>query len=264
MRWIYLSPHLDDAVLSCGGLIREQTLSKIQVEIWTICSGDPPPGELSPFAKLLHTRWGTEIDTSSLRRAEDVAACQIIGARHRHLPILDCIYRQSKDGHWLYPSEESIFGILSVEDAGTVFTLQTFLATILKPDDVLVIPLTIGNHVDHQLVRIAAEGLGGRPLLYFADVPYVIEHPEKVLEVTQNFKSQLYNFSLPALTSWQESIQAYRSQLDVLFKGVENMYATIDQYYQKEKGLRLWSQDKDHPFSKPDNNFVVNQTSLCN
>ena len=27
MRWIYLSPHFDDAVLSCGGLIWEQTHS---------------------------------------------------------------------------------------------------------------------------------------------------------------------------------------------------------------------------------------------
>jgi hypothetical protein len=35
MRWIYLSPHLDDAALSAGGLIYEQTQAGIQVEIWT-------------------------------------------------------------------------------------------------------------------------------------------------------------------------------------------------------------------------------------
>ena len=244
MRWIYISPHLDDAVLSCGGLIREQTLSKTQVEIWTVCSGDPPAGRLSPFANIQHSQWATGVDASALRRAEDIYACQIIGARHRHLPFLDCIYRRSKDGSWLYPSEESIFGHLSVEDAATIYTLQTFLASILKSDDVLVIPLTIGNHVDHQMVRIGVEELG-RPLLYYPDVPYVIEHAEKIIELTQNFNSQLYNFSLPALASWQKSIQAYRSQLDVLFNGVEKMYSAINHYYQKEKGLRLWRQDYD-------------------
>lgn len=251
MRWIYLSPHLDDGVLSCGGLIREQTLSRTQVEIWTVCSGDPPAGSLSPFANLQHTQWGTGKDASIIRRAEDIAACQIIGARHRHFPFLDCIYRQSKDGSWLYPSEESIFGQLSVEDAAMIYTLQTFLATILKHDDVMVIPLSIGNHVDHQMVRIAVESLG-RPLLYYADLPYVIKQPEKVIEATYNFNSQLYNFSLLALASWQKSVQAYRSQLDVLFKGVENMYSTINLYYQKEKGLRLWRQVNIQSFHNPE------------
>jgi LmbE family N-acetylglucosaminyl deacetylase len=244
MRWIYISPHLDDAVLSCGGLIREQTSSKTPVEIWTICAGDPPSGSFSSFANFQHTQWGTGIDAYTLRRAEDIAACQIIGARYRHLPFLDCIYRQSKDGNWLYPNEESIFGVLSVEDAGTIYTLQTFLAAILKPDDVLVIPLTLGNHVDHQLVRNAAEGLR-RPLLYYADAPYVIEYPEKIIDVTHNLNSQLYNFSLQDLVSWQEASQAYRSQLNVLFDGVEKMRSTIDQYFQKEKGIRLWRPDSD-------------------
>jgi LmbE family N-acetylglucosaminyl deacetylase len=179
------------------------------------------------------------MDAPALRRAEDVTACQIVGARYRHLPFPDCIYRQSNDGTWLYPSEQSIFGELSGEDAGTQYTLRTFLATILKADDILVIPLTVGDHVDHQMVRNAAEALE-RPLLYYADAPYVIKHPEKIIDATRNFKSKLYNISLQSLASWQEASQAYISQLDVLFDGVEKMHATIASYYQKEKGLCLW------------------------
>jgi LmbE family N-acetylglucosaminyl deacetylase len=33
MRWIYLSPHFDDAVLSCGGLIFDQAQAGTPVEI---------------------------------------------------------------------------------------------------------------------------------------------------------------------------------------------------------------------------------------
>lgn len=242
MRWIYISPHLDDAVLSCGGLIREQTSSKTPVEIWTVCTMDPPSEKISPFANLQHTQWGAGMDAFSMRRSEDIAACQLMGARYRHLPFLDCIYRQSKDGFWLYASEQAIFGDLSVEDAATLYTLQTFLAAILKPDDILVVPLTIGKHVDHQMVRIATEGLG-RPLLYYADLPYAIDHPEKIDEATLNFKSQLFEVSHQNLASWQNASLAYRSQLNVLFDGEENMRSDIETYYQREKGLRLWRSD---------------------
>ncbi len=59
MRWIYISPHLDDAALSAGGFIYEQILDDNPVEIWTIVCGFPPPGELTPFAQALHQEWGT-------------------------------------------------------------------------------------------------------------------------------------------------------------------------------------------------------------
>ncbi|OGN72807.1 MAG: hypothetical protein A2X25_05095 [Chloroflexi bacterium GWB2_49_20] len=242
MRWIYISPHLDDAVLSCGGLIREQTLSKTCVEIWTICAGNPPECDLSPFAQSLHTLWGTGLETPALRRAEDIAACTLIGARYRHLSFLDCIYRQSRDGNWLYPGEQSLFGDLSPEDESTANTLQTFLAATVKPDDILVVPLTIGNHVDHQMVRMSLEGLE-RPLLYYSDVPYVLEHHSQLSDLTRDFQSQVYTFHLQVLSSWQESIQAYGSQMEVLFAGVEKMRESIQSYYQRDQGIRLWKSD---------------------
>ncbi|MRR32548.1 PIG-L family deacetylase, partial [bacterium] len=94
MQWIYLSPHLDDAVLSCGGMIAEQASGGDSIQIWTICAGAPPAGRLSPFARKLHQRWGTGRDAIKVRRLEDRAACQRLGAVSRHFPIPDCIYRQ--------------------------------------------------------------------------------------------------------------------------------------------------------------------------
>ena len=49
--WIYLSPHFDDAVLSCGWLIWQQAQAGQRVEIWTVCAGEIPPGPLTPFAQ---------------------------------------------------------------------------------------------------------------------------------------------------------------------------------------------------------------------
>ena len=69
MRWIYLSPHFDDAVLSCGGLIRAQSQEGLAVEIWTIFAGDPPPGPLSEFALKIHARQNQEPELPRYRRA---------------------------------------------------------------------------------------------------------------------------------------------------------------------------------------------------
>jgi len=239
MRWLYISPHLDDAVLSCGGLIREQTFSKTPVEIWTVCAGDPPEGEFSPIALQLQKEWGTGAETPARRRAEDIKACQGLGARHRHLPFLDCIYRQGRDGSWLYPDDGSIQGDLSPQDDPTIRTLETFLSASLKADDILVCPLTIGKHVDHQMVRKTLERLN-RPLLYFADIPYLFNHPTQLSDLTFSLRSELYPIPLKALESWQDAIQSYASQISSLFPGLAEMRESISGYYQKELGIRLW------------------------
>ncbi|MFN2182380.1 MAG: PIG-L family deacetylase, partial [Anaerolineae bacterium] len=58
MKHVYLSPHLDDAVMSCGGTIHRQTSRGDQVLAITIFSGNHQGGELSPFALVQHGYWG--------------------------------------------------------------------------------------------------------------------------------------------------------------------------------------------------------------
>jgi len=103
MRWIYLSPHLDDAALSAGGWIYDQVQAGNPVEIWTIMCGVPPTTELSPFAQVLHYQWGMETAEQVVlgRRQEDINAANILGAVTQHFDFLDCIYRQGKEGQWL-------------------------------------------------------------------------------------------------------------------------------------------------------------------
>ena len=86
MRYIYLSPHLDDASLSAGGWIYEQTQKNIPVEIWTIMCGYPPNENLSPFAQYLHSQWGMNSaqEVVSGRRQEDINSAKILGATVQH------------------------------------------------------------------------------------------------------------------------------------------------------------------------------------
>ena len=100
-----LSPHLDDAVLSCGGLIARWINRGYDVTVLTIFAGDPPPGPLSPFAQELHSRWDQADGAVASRRAEDRIACGRLGASVAHLAFPDALYRRSAAGDPLYPNE---------------------------------------------------------------------------------------------------------------------------------------------------------------
>jgi LmbE family N-acetylglucosaminyl deacetylase len=239
VRWIYISPHFDDVVLSCGGLIWEQARQGLRVEIWTICAGEIPDGTLSDFAQVLHMVWDTGRETVTIRRQEDIAACRMVGALHRHLSIPDCIYRQGQDGGWLYASDEAIFGSLHPSDETVIETLRDFLALSLRSDDTVVCPLAIGGHVDHVLTRTVIERLG-RSLLYYADIPYLLNHPEALKEKQQGMRAKIYPVTEDGVKTWQAGIAAYASQIGMLFESEEKRWEAIRGYWESRYGVRLW------------------------
>jgi LmbE family N-acetylglucosaminyl deacetylase len=241
MRWIYISPHLDDAVLSAGGLIHDQIRAGTCVEIWTLVCGFPPEADLSPFAQVLHFQWGfsSAEETVRLRRAEDERAASIVGAKALHFDDFpDCIYRRGADGELLYPLD--VFVNPHPAEADLPAKMTAALVSRLAPDDVLVCPLGIGGHVDHITVRKAVEGLG-RPLWYCADVPYLLDHPEALGPLTNGARIELQNVSSAGLSAWQDGIAAYASQISMLFDSLESMLEAIEKY--GREGVGLWKFD---------------------
>jgi len=248
MPWIYLSPHLDDAALSCGGLIWEQTLAGDEVSIWTICAGNPPEGPLSPFAQSLHERWKTDRYAIANRQREDILACTHLGSRHRHLWVPDCIYRRSESNRasgapirYLYPSEESLFGSLDPDEGELIQEIKGFLTRNLPAEAKIVCPLSLGGHVDHHLVRTAAEMLG-RDLWYYADFPYSIRRePEKVeLLQAEGWQPVNHPISINGLAAWQSAVAAYKSQISTFWTNIEEMKADIHDSLEKSGGISLW------------------------
>ncbi len=239
MRWIYLSPHLDDAALSAGGLIHDQVRAGMDVEIWTILCGFPPPNQLSPFAQVIHYQWGM-MDTNELiaaRRAEDVNAAGILGAKIVHFDFLDCIYRRGKNGDWLY---SSVFIPPHEDDGDLTAQIAEAISARLKPTDQLVCQLGLGAHLDHVLVRRAVEMLQ-RPLLYDVDIPYLFNHPQDFAPKTAGMKENAHRITEAGLRSWQEAILAYKSQFSTLFESPESMRGQIYRYWSENNGIRLWT-----------------------
>jgi LmbE family N-acetylglucosaminyl deacetylase len=242
MNWVYLSPHYDDVVFSCGGIVWEQVQSGDKVEIWTIFSGDIPPEPLTPFAQELHERWGTE-GTNALRREEDQAACKRLGAEPRYFDLPDCIYRRIPGSiEPLVHSRKDLFAPLHPAERGLVDGLKRDLLAALPVGARLVSPLTVGGHVDHRFVRAAAEA-AGTDLWFYADYPYTVM-PEFKFSlqdwVKPEFKPYHCRVSAAGLTAWQDAIAYHHSQISTFWENEAQMRAEIAQYHAAGGGLTLW------------------------
>jgi LmbE family N-acetylglucosaminyl deacetylase len=240
MRVIYLSPHLDDAILSAGGLIHDEAKAGKRIEIWTLMSGIPGNAELSDFAREMHAQWGTTTgpETVRARRAEDRNAAARVGARSVHFDFLDCMYRQDDNRQPLY--SEALHVPIHMLDAALPLRIAEALRRKLREDDLVVCQLGIGEHVDHLIVRAAAEMLE-RPLRYDADLPYLLNHPDELAEKSASMTSAVEPVSSNGLAAWLQAIEAYRSQLTSLFESRDSMQERMRAYWSEAGGIRLWS-----------------------
>ena len=264
MKHVYLSPHLDDAVMSCGGIIHHQTSNGEQVQVITIFAGEYQDGAPSPFALVQHGYWGNPPRPMPLRRAEDTAALMLLDADTVHLEYLDAVYRAGPDGEWLYAHEEALWQKVSPADPlaedgaqGLVDRLVTLipppdqslvdrLAAVIPPPDQSLVdrlaamipppdqglvyaPLGVGQHVDHQLVHTAARKLlaRGYRMAFYEDYPYAMNPGATDLAVTAAGVEEWQMDTIPLvpadLVAKVSALNYYRSQMYVLFGGIEDM-----------------------------------------
>ena len=117
-RWLYLSPHLDDVALSCGGQIARATRDGVAVDIVTIFAGDEPgPAEeaASPLVAKIYALWELAAgEVMATRRREDLAACRELAAQGLHWELQEAIHRRAAaGGEALYPTLERLFGAVA-------------------------------------------------------------------------------------------------------------------------------------------------------
>lgn len=239
---IYLSPHLDDVTLSCGAQIYDQAQTGEALLIVTVMAGDPPQ-TVSNYAQSLHDRWKLLADASAARRAEDLDACRILGAEALHATVPDCIYRTDPaTGAPLYLSDEDIFGNVHGAEAYLIEQIATFLAA-LPPAERIYAPLTIGHHVDHLLVRAAAERVYGDGLRYYEDYPYAQETTKRERALAAEPRP-LIPTVIPVSEDAQrakiDAILAYRSQLSTFWTDNADLERQVFGYLDAVGGERVW------------------------
>jgi LmbE family N-acetylglucosaminyl deacetylase len=223
---VYLSPHLDDAIFSCGGAIAAATEEGARVLVVTVCTA-AASGRGSAFARQVHQAWGLDgARVREVRLAEDDRALATVGADGLRLEFLDAIYRCPD----LYDDDRRLFGELAAADPLPASLPGTVKALAARwPAARFFLPLAVGGHVDHRITQATAGALGGMELAFYEDLPYAFEpgavaarldqlglslSPEEV-EVTRTFPRKL------------AAVEAYASQLPSLFGSVPEMRARM-------------------------------------
>lgn len=167
---VYLSPHLDDAALSCGGMIAEQTGRGERALVVTLCTSAPAAeGPFSDLALEFHREWGLAPDqVVAARLREEQAAVALLGADSLWAGMLDAIYRHPA----AYHGRNTLFGTPAPDDP-LLPAARDYLAELRArlPAASFYAPLGVGSHVDHLLTHEAASVLGPG-LLYYEDFPY--------------------------------------------------------------------------------------------
>lgn len=257
---VYLSPHYDDAALSCGGTIHHQVQTGESVLVVTICAAPPeanPP--FSPYAEAMHKVWGNPDEVVATRQAEDQAAMKILGADYLRLRFTDCIYRgQSRTGEWYYNNDDQLFGEVHPADWSLATEIAEAIVEMIPQGKktVLYAPLTVGHHIDHQLAHAAARQLQtqGYELAFYEDYPYAdpvfASRYAHTLETTLAaqpppiLQPQFRVLSEEDLAAKIKSLCAYRSQIAILFNNELEMASCLRNYArqvgQAQLAERIW------------------------
>lgn len=238
---LFLSPHFDDAVYSCGGTLHALAQAGQRVLVLTICGG-APVGGLSPFAGSLHARWQlTAAEAVAVRRREDAEALALLGVAGLYLEIGDCIYRRGPGGGWLYNHEASLFGAVHGEDTAAAEVMTDALATLagVSADTALFTPLGLGGHVDHKLVRQVADRWAG-PVgtrWYYEDFPY---SKDVALKLGDGWCAETRALTNAETEARIAAMTAYRSQRSTFWADDEALAMDVRAWIAGHGGERFW------------------------
>jgi len=246
---VVLSPHLDDGILSCGGRMARLAEEGGSALLVTLFAGDDPvepPGEL---AAALRRVWNLPAGgVVAARRAEDRAAAAALGATAEHWPFPEALYRTGADGAPLYPDLAALYGEASAAEAGRIAELAARIGA-LPPAALLLAPLGVGGHVDHRLVRAAAEA-SGRPVAFYEEFPYSEWKwfaVRRALGGRSGWRPEELPLAARHLERKQEAILAYASQVPALFRSAGRLGRQLRRQARRAGGERIWRRRPGRP-----------------
>ena len=229
---LFLSAHLDDAVLSCGGLLAAlaQRCPSTVATVFTAAGPQPHTRAARSFLRQC-----CAADAGTLfadRRAEDRAVLARLGVRHRHLGATDALFRRRKLGGPLrqrvgglvpelahrYPTYrfDIAKGRVAAGDRTLIAGLAERVTALRRATGARVVlcPVGIGRHVDHLITRTIGER-GGGDVVYYSDFPYDLTG---VADRAFLDRHRLVPWTWDQrIVEKQALIRGYRTQADALF-----------------------------------------------
>lgn len=219
---LVLSAHLDDAAFSVGPLLAEWR-NDARVTVATIFTQSVPHPNGFALACQLDKGLDADVDYMQIRRIEDRVWTKRIGVEAVHGPFSEAPHRG-------YDSAKALFNTILLTDPIEV-ELQSWLQSLIDnhAPDLVLVPLAIGNHVDHQWVRKIAEATlpEGHLLAYYQDQPYAEKSGSSVAETQPSdhgpWQEFHESFSHESLLCALAASEAYQTQIPFQFGGIKPM-----------------------------------------
>lgn len=231
---VVLSPHLDDAVLSCGELIARSAAHTEITVVTLFTEAGAPPYTISA-RRYLHQVGAVDAQVLyQQRRAEDRAVLRSAGARWVHAGLPDALHRRRPvegtrrrlsrllpELAHVYPAYRPhvVSGRIAPSDAETLRAVCQLVARVASGNPAVILaPLAVGGHVDHVLARTAAEA-SGACVVYYSDFPYNRRHraDREFIERHALVESRPGPQTEPITAAKARLIRAYRTQAHALF-----------------------------------------------
>ncbi len=228
---LFISPHLDDVVFSCGG-----TLAKLADENWrtilcTVFTKSVMNTKGFALACQLDKNLAATVDYMKLRREEDCRAARILGAAEvLHLNFLEAPHRG-------YESAPELFaGVKTGDEIWRSVAEHLDLLNEIHQPELIFAPQGLGNHCDHlQTIRAVCEVISSEKIFWYRDTPYAIRQPDAPASnlLPNNLIENYYDIekSLPRKIA---AGAAYESQINFQFGSVEKLTTQLQSFHRKE------------------------------
>ncbi|MDB4976775.1 MAG: family deacetylase [Myxococcaceae bacterium] len=210
---IYVSPHMDDAVYSCGGQIALERRAGKRILIITVF-GDGK----DEHTKAAGTKLGIFSDTEQ-RKREERAAVERLDVDHLWLNYPDLLVRPKRLGELFRYGLPFVTLAPSELCARLYAALSALVQGLLASEGRVFLPLGVGAHPDHRIVHAVGRALAARgpgSYLFYEDIPYAqvpalraerlrqlgLVRPDRALEAAR----EVHAFVFAHAPSWQRPL----------------------------------------------------------
>lgn len=221
-NFIFISPHFDDTVLSCGQLVLDLRKMGKKVSVITVFT-EASAKTVSPQAKSFLAKCGYEIAKKLFkdRKKEDLQVAKYLGINVKHLGFTDAAWRCDAKGRPVYHSGKSQFSSkISKQDKALMMKVSVSLENLINKQKgryLILAPLSVGGHADHVIIQKIVSKLNC-PKLFWEDFPYNTDRILYKSFFSRNREFKLFYKSNRLQAGKKDiAIRLYKSQTGSLF-----------------------------------------------
>lgn len=224
---VFVSPHFDDVVLSCGQLMTDLAKRNKKITVINVFT-KAHSGPYTLSAKTFLSSSGSYTNATKLysnrAKEDEIALSSIKVKKVINLGFTDALFRKLKTTNWinklipetvhLYPTYRwhIVKNNISLKD-NSVEKITARLSRLVKKNAIIFAPLGIATHVDHVIAKEACERLGNK-IVYYSEFPYNLR-----AELPKEAKKYQLVSRRVNLSNKKSLISLYKTQFPGLFPG---------------------------------------------